>query len=420
MYPRLYLGRNLLREDGVMFVSIDDNEVANLRLLMDEIFGAENFVAQMAVIRAEGGGLAKQMVTGHEYVLVYARSIDDFIPLMRPKDIRGKIVKKDGVKYWIQDDWLRKEFGKYGTLEYEEIEKVKGADKKREIDDGLSKGIYQLIEKNGKHIVGKLRRIDSDGSKFYSVIKHLSADGKKDIEKLGLANEFSYPKPISLIKDLVQGATLFDRDAIVLDFFAGSGTTAQAVMELNTEDGGNRKWILVQLPEVTDEKSEARKAGYATIADITAERIRRAGVKIGKGDTGFRLYQVAKSNFKRWNEHIADEKQLRQQILNFLNSLVKGATNDDLLIELLLKSGISPFEKIENHGEWYFIPAANRAICLSRQITVELFNEIFTTLKATNDYAKIIFLEVGFGNSSKLKVNLSLQLKGNNMGMEVV
>ena len=125
MYPRLFLARNLLRQDGVIFVSIDDNEVHNLRLMMNEIFGEENFVGELAVIRAEGGGLAKQIVQGHEYLLIFSRNINNFDPLKRPKDIRGKIVERDGKRFWLQDDWLRKEFGKYGTLPYEDIEKSK-------------------------------------------------------------------------------------------------------------------------------------------------------------------------------------------------------------------------------------------------------------------------------------------------------
>ena len=125
MYPRLFLARNLLREDGVIFVSIDDHEVHNLRLLMNEIFGEENYISDLAVIRAEGGGLAKQVVRGHDYVLIYSRNKDKFVPLKRPKDIRGKIIERDGIEYWIEEDWLRKEFGKYGTCPYDEGDAVK-------------------------------------------------------------------------------------------------------------------------------------------------------------------------------------------------------------------------------------------------------------------------------------------------------
>jgi adenine-specific DNA-methyltransferase len=185
MMPQLKLLRELLREDGVIFVSIDENEVHHLRMLMDELFGEDNFIAELVVIRAEGGGLAKQVIKGHDYLLVYARQIARFEPLKRPKDIRGKIIEKEGVRYWLEEDWLRKEFGKYGTCHYEEIEKYKGINKKQEIDDEIKKGIYQLIQKNNSnHIVARLRNIEKDGTKFYSILKHLSASGVHDLETL--------------------------------------------------------------------------------------------------------------------------------------------------------------------------------------------------------------------------------------------
>ena len=129
MRNRLEVARELLTDDGVFFASCDDNEHAYLKVLMDEIFGNENFVTNFVVIRAEGGGLAKQVVKGHDYLLTYAKKIENFEPLKKPKDIRGKIVEKDGEKYWIEEDWLRIEFGKYGTCYYEDIERIKGLKK---------------------------------------------------------------------------------------------------------------------------------------------------------------------------------------------------------------------------------------------------------------------------------------------------
>ena len=429
MYPRLFLARNLLRQDGVIFVSIDDNEVHNLRLMMNEIFGEENFVGELAIIRAEGGGLAKQIVQGHEYLLVYSRNISIFNPLKRPKDIRGKIIEKDGKRFWLQDDWLRKEFGKYGTLPYEDIEKVKGLDKKLEIDEGLRSGKYQLINRGKFHIVAKLRAIDEDGSKFYSVMKHLSADGKRDIQNLGFGEEFTFPKPVSLIKELVLGATFSAKsnDDIILDFFSGSGTTAHAVAELNAEDGGNRRWICVQLPELTDEKSEAYKAGYRTIADIARERIRRAGAKLRADqadklasrdtplDLGFRAYRVDDSNFKQWNELVSDPEEIRQQALANLDSLEEGTTDDDLMTELLLKRGISPLAQVEQHDDFCFIPSEKLVICLTHPMTEELF----TAILAVNP-SSIIILDRAFGDDINLKANLLLQAERQSVEVEVV
>lgn len=243
MKKRLDIAHKLLKRTGCLIVSIDDNEQAHLKMLLDKVFRPENFSACFCVIRAEGGGLAKQVIKGHDYCMVYARDINAFKPLAKQKDVRGKIITKDGVAYWIQEDWLRKEFGKYGNCHYEELVEYKGEEFKREVDRCLATGEYTLIPKsNGMHIIGKLRRLDTDSSKYYSVIKHLNKDGVKELRELQI--DFDYPKPTSLIRELVGGATFFNHDAVVLDFFAGSGTTLHATMQLNAEDGGHRRCIL--------------------------------------------------------------------------------------------------------------------------------------------------------------------------------
>jgi len=249
MKNRLEVAKELLTDDGVFFASCDDNEQAYLKILMDEVFGNENFITNFVVIRAEGGGLAKQVVKGHDYLLTYAKNIEKFDPLRKPKDIRGKIVEKDGKKYWIEEDWLRIEFGRYGTCYYEDIERIKGKDKKDEIDKGIEDGQYILLNKGkNKTIVGRYRALDADGSKFYSILKHLNADGKNELKDLMGEDIFAFPKPTALLKEIILGATFFekDKDAIILDFHAGSGTTAHAVLELNKQDNGNRRFILVE------------------------------------------------------------------------------------------------------------------------------------------------------------------------------
>lgn len=285
MYPRLLLARDLLSKDGVIFVSIDDNEQANLKLLCDDVFGEENFVASFIVIRSEGGGLAKQAVIGHDYMLVYSKNISDFTPLGKPKDIRGKIVVINNEEYWIETDWLRTEFGKYGTLNYEDIVEVKGQEKKNEIDNGLKNGDYVLIKKGQKHIVGRYRKVADDTSKFYTILKHLNKNGVDDLEQLNLNDYFDFPKPISLVKAAILGATIKRKDTIILDFFAGSGTTGHAVMQLNAEDGGKRKFILCQVDEPIKEDKPAYKFCIENnlppvISSITVERLKRAGEKI--------------------------------------------------------------------------------------------------------------------------------------------
>src|SRR5699024_5439301 len=161
-YPRLKLARNLLNIDGVIMMSIGDDEIDNLRKISNEVFGERNQVGIFSRVSAEGGGLAKQMIKGHDYVLVYARSIDKFTPLLRPKDIRGKVVEIDGEEYWIEEDWLRREFGKYGTCYYEEILVYHGQEKLDEIDEGLRDGRYILLPKNERHIVGRYRKVSED------------------------------------------------------------------------------------------------------------------------------------------------------------------------------------------------------------------------------------------------------------------
>ena len=257
MAVRLRLAKELLAETGVIFLSIDDNEDGQLRLLCDEIFGEKNFVGEFSVIKAEGGGMAKQVVKGHDMLFAYAANISKFTPLAREKDIRGKRVTIDGVEYWIQEDAIRKEFGKYGNLYYEEILQYRDSKFKEEIDQGIRDGRYTLVKKsNGLHVIGVLRRVDEDASKFYSVLKHLNADGLNMLREMGLDDRFSYPKPVSLIKELIKGATFFgDREYIILDFFAGSGTTAQAVLELNREDNKRRRFILCTDNSV-EEKTE--------------------------------------------------------------------------------------------------------------------------------------------------------------------
>lgn len=189
IYPRLKVARDVLSEDGVIFISIDDNEEHNLKNICDEVFGESNFVSQFIVIRSEGGGLAKRAVIGHDYMLVYAKDIDVARPLGRPKDIRGRIVQRNGEDFWIETDWLREVFGKYGTCHYEDILSFYNEIKKKEIDEGLKRGDYVLIERNGKHVVGRYRRVADDTSKFYTIVKHLNKNGVKDLQDLDL-NKF--------------------------------------------------------------------------------------------------------------------------------------------------------------------------------------------------------------------------------------
>ncbi|HGK6081733.1 TPA: site-specific DNA-methyltransferase, partial [Neisseria meningitidis] len=317
MYPRLYIARELLKDDGVIFISIDDNEAAQLKLLCDEVFGEGNFIKDLIVNTSEGGGNAKYVVNGHETVLVYAKDITHFDNLKRPKDIRGKKIVINDELYWIQEDAVREQFGKYGNLHYEDIIEIKGIEFKNKIDKDIENNEYILIPKSyGKTIIGKLRKVSDDFSKFHSILnignisKNLTKDGIRELEELFETGKgyspFETPKPLDLLKRLVLSATFKGNQTdLILDFFAGSSTTAHAVMQLNAEgQNGNRRYICVQLPEKTAEKSEARKAGYPTIFDITKARIEKAAAKIRvehpdyTGDSGFKIFQTA-DNFRQ-------------------------------------------------------------------------------------------------------------------------
>lgn len=266
MESRLLIAKRLLDKEGIMFLSIDDNEGYQLKLLCDEIFGEENFMGSFAVIKAEGGGMAKYIIKGHDILFVYAKDLSVRFPLAKPKDIRGKITNIDGVDYWIQEDSIRKKFGSYGNLHYEEILEFRDQQFKDKIDEGLKNHEYILVPKdNGMNVIGKLRKLDEDYSKFYSVIKHLNSDGVNQLKNMGLDTKFDYPKPLSLVQELVEAATFKHKNKyIILDFFAGSGTTGEAVIKANQKDGKNRQFILCTNNEVsTKQKLEfVKEMGY--------------------------------------------------------------------------------------------------------------------------------------------------------------
>ena len=444
MHPRLFLARNLLRQDGVIFVSIDDNEVHNLRLMMNEIFGEENFVAQIVWERAYAPvNLKHHFSESHDYIVCFARNIDllDKLSLKRNEaaDARYKNPDNDPRGIWQSDNFS------VGPANQKNIYEIVTPSGRKILPPSGRSWLFsqertnELIADNRVWFgdngsgVPRYKRFLSevkDGVTPMTVWKYTdvghSQDATKEVKDLfdGVAY-FDYPKPVKLIKQLASLCTN-DND-IILDFFSGSGTTAHAVAELNAEDGGNRQWICVQLPEQTSEKSEAFKAGYANIADIARERIRRAGAKIRADqadklasrsvplDLGFRAYRVGDSNFKQWNELASNPEEIRQQALANLDPLEEGAIDDDLLTELLLKRGISPLAKIEQYDSFCFIPPEKLVICLAYSMTEELFTAILATKPSS-----IIILDRAFGDDINLKVNLLLQAERQSVEVEVV
>ena len=446
MYPRLFLARNLLRQDGVIFVSIDDNEVHNLRLMMNEIFGEENFVAQLIWERAfSPKNDAKFISNSHDYILMYARNISEFNigRLDRTEEANARYSNPDndprGV--WQSDNLGVKSYSASGdypitTPSGRIVEPPSGGcwrlSKETFLDRVKDNRIW--FGPNGdsvpriKRFLSELRNegMVPTSLLFYKEVGHSQEGAKQVVELFDGKGYFDGPKPVRLIKRLLTVGNAKNND-IILDFFAGSGTTAHAVAELNAEDGGNRKWICIQLGERTGEKSEVFKAGYHTIADIARERIRRADAKIRADqadklvsrdaplDLGFRSYRVDDSNFKQWNELVSGPEEIRQQALSNLDPLEEGVTDDDLLTELLLKRGILPLAKIEQHDNFCFIPSEKLAICLAHSMTEELFATILAAKPSS-----IIILDRAFGDDINLKVNLLLQAERQGVEVEVV
>lgn len=367
IYPRLKVARDLLTDDGVIFISIDDNEQGNIQKVCNEIFGENNFVGQLIHQRAKGGGQAKYIVKGHDYILVYGKNLKN-ITLARKKIIQKPTTTINGEQYIINDDIIRKVFGKYDKslgdrrCFYEELEKYKGKAKKEEIDRKLRTGELFLIENRfNMHTICRYEKVTDATSKMYSIlkinpedsiIKVLSEEGKKDLDALGIFG-FSYPKPVEIIRQLVDAGTEKKGTNIILDFFSGSATTAHAVMQLNSEDGGNRKFIMVQLPEKTDEKSEAFKAGYKNICEIGKERIRRAGKKIKEEsplttqdlDTGFRVLKLDSTNMQ--DIYYSPKDISQADLFSQVDNVKPDRTSEDLLFQVMLELGATLDSKIE-------------------------------------------------------------------------
>lgn len=354
MYPRLFLARNLLREDGLIFVSIDDNEVHNLRMMMNEIYGEENHVITLIWHRRQNADSRNlnNASTDHEYIVVYGRS--------RSGKFRGKSI--DVTKYKNPDNdprgpWASIDLSGLATkeqrpnLHFDIIDPTTGIAYPPNPSRGWSKSketIEAMIERgeilfpsnpNGRPRQKKfLRDLKSDTTGFSSMLKDVgyTTDGTREVTEIFGYRAFPFPKPVKLIRSLV--AQCVDDQEIVLDFFAGSGTTAQAVLEENIEDGCNRRFILVQLPEPTDSDR------YLSIMDIAKTRVRSiidANASETEVDLGFRFFKLSSSNFKIWdaNAEPGNSNKLAYQLKLFADNIQTGRSEQDLLYEILLKSG---------------------------------------------------------------------------------
>ena len=338
MLSRLLLAKELLKDTGVIFISIDDNEQANLKLLCDEVFGERNFVGGLIHQRAKGGGQAKYIVKGHDYILLYSKQINN-IQLSRRKVVQSKIVEINGEQYLRNDDVIRKTFGKYDKSNgdrrcfYEELEQYKGINKKNEIDEKIRNGEYVLEDfGNGYHVIVEYEKVQDAKSKLYSIIKVLSEKGKEDLEEIELDKYFDYPKPVELIKQIIEAGS--NDESLILDFFAGSGTTAHAVEKLNAEDNGNRKWILCQIDE------SCEKENFKSIDQISRERIRRIGAS-------FRAFKLDTSNYTE--QFYTPSDWTKKEIWEHSKEFIKSERSiEDICFGIMLEKGIPLTAKISH------------------------------------------------------------------------
>jgi len=451
MYPRLKLARNLLTDDGVIFISIDDNEVANLRKVCDEIFGEENFVAELIWKKKKGGGNDSiYIAVEHEYALMYAKNkvyLPSLFHLFSQEYIdRYKEEDEEGKYFW--DTFKRKSGKQYysiecpdgTTLEYDDLgNKISWLRSESRFRDDVRKGDIRIIKINDSWSVQFKQRMP-EGKKPRSILTDYGTTSNGSAELLNLfeKNLFDNPKPIDLLKHFAEFGS--NNNSIILDFFSGSATTAHAVMQLNAEDGGNRKYICVQIPEPTPEDSEARKAGYTTIPEIAKERIRRAGKKIREKkeedvykqaqkdglfvdlaadtqDYGFKVFKLDSSNINAWD---SDPNNLETALNNSLFNIKTERSEDDLLYEILIKYGIELTEKINRHtidGKTvYEMGAGSLIVCLADTLSTAVAEGIGKLYKAVSPEGvdancRVVFKEAGFNGSDEVKTNTLLILK---------
>lgn len=436
MYPRLFLARNLLREDGVIFISIDDNEVNNLRALCDEIFGEECLAAQIIWKKRNTPPNDKIIGTQHEYILVYVKETFDGLNLReRSADQIARYQNPDnhpkGV--WVAGDLSANvKGGRYTESLNFPIKNPRSGKEFLPPKNGNwrfnNKRIEKLIDNNeiyfGKNddSTPKLKRFLCDVKEgttwttLWDFAPHNTQGSAEISELIGSSVIFENPKPTGLLRDIIKVGG--SRDALVLDFFAGSGSTAHAVLDLNKGDGGNRKFIMVQLPEPCHEKSEAYKAGYKTIADIGKERIRRVIQKIEKAqegqldldagkqkqDLGFKVFKLSESNFNTWQGDGTNPAKLQEQLEMHVNHVDPKATPEDILYELLLKAGFpltTKVEKISISGKSaYSIAEGALIICLDSDLSKETLQAI-AKLKPV----QCICLDAVFRENDQLKTN---------------
>ncbi len=437
MYPRLKLARNLLRDDGVIFVSIDDGEISNLRKMCNEIFGEDKFIAQLIwKSRQNKDNRTKNGVSiDHEYVIAYGKTMrgDD-------RDLRGYSNPDNDPR----GDWTSANMVGLATadrrpnLHYDLVDPATG------INYGCPSMGWRYDKNTMARLIsedrilwpsspdGRPRRksflseLSSERTGYSSIIGSdiYTRNGTADIGELFDKRVMDFPKPVDLVKELINQADL-KQDDIVLDFFSGSATTAHAAMKLNAEDGGNRAFLMVQLPEPCDEKSEAFKAGYKTIAEISKERIRRAGKKILEGechedwnkDVGFRVLKIDSSNMA--DVYYTPDSIEQGQLKIFTDNIKPDRKPEDLLFQVLLDWGVDlslPIRKETIQGKTVFFvnqPPYDLIACFDTGVNEDLVKEL-----ARFEPLRVVFRDTGFV-SDAVKINVEQIFKQLSPGTEV-
>ena len=460
MMPRLYLAKNLLRQDGVIFISIDDNEVHNLRLLMNEIFGEENFICEF-IWKSKSGGAndSKFIAVDHEYILCYAKHAD-YLNFKLDKNATVTTsynLEDEKGKYAL--DRLDKQSIRYSkSLDYEIVDSegniYRPAHKNPNEPNASWRWGKETVKERFNELVFKdgfvyTKNYQKEGSIPRSLLLEdrfgRTRTGKTDFTSLFDAAYFTAPKPPKLISFLTDIST--NSGDLIVDFFAGSGTTAQAIYELNKEDKANRKFICVQLPELCEENSDSVRAGFKTISDISKERVRRAAQKVNKEikeeiqklqteqaalkseiqteetlqkiskiqtdiellknqDLGVKILKIEDSNFKQWQQIEGKNLDaLAEQMKLFVDPVSESATIENMVYELMLKSGKDLNSKIEKEDGFFSVNAGELVLMLEKAN-----QEIIHNIIALNPQ-KVIALDKLFTGNDQLKTNTVLQMK---------
>ena len=404
MYPRLKVAKDLLRDDGVIFISIDDNEMINLKGICNEIFGEENFIEQLIWKRRANTPNDRVIGKIHEYILVYAKNMDSVVLYLQPRDAaldeKYKNPNNDSRGPWFADNLSAN--GKGGRLVQSCVYPIKNPITGEEYYPPQNKcWLYNREKMNELMVDGRIGFRESSGApylkRFLSEVrqgstlptllldKGFSVDSAKEIRNLFGKDVFEFPKPTILLKTLIRTGS-YEND-IVLDFFSGSCSTVQALFELNIEMKINRKFIMVQLPELCKDNSEAKRLGYQYICQVAIERIKKAGQKIKSEhpdadiDIGFKVFRTADTNIK-WNS-LMDLGQVNMSQLEYTPDLIDfmpGAKDVDIVYELMLRHRdvalSETLEQLSDIGSRTYLYASSYLVCLETEITEELVSKL--------------------------------------------